>query len=166
MLCSSSRTALLTCTIRLTCRLPDLSERSIRAALAVDSADLNEVASRLLSGGDAAATPVPVLAMMSREPLPPASLAGASLSAGASGERAASADGISTEATDREVALAAAREEVAAAGSARGALSPAGSRLVAAMQPYRASQAELGRMTPRQLGEVSVRVWVRVRVKG
>ena len=114
MLCSSSRTALLTCTIRLTCRLPDLSERSIRAALAVDSADLNEVASRLLSGGDAAATPVPVLAMMSREPLPPASLAGASLSAGASGERAASADGISTEATDREVALAAAREEVAA----------------------------------------------------
>ena len=86
MLCSSSRTALLTCTIRLTCRLPDLSERSIRAALAVDSADLNEVASRLLSGGDAAATPVPVLAMMSREPLPPATLAGASLSAGASGE--------------------------------------------------------------------------------
>lgn len=133
---------------------PDLSERSIRAALG-DGGDLNEVASRLLSGG-AAAAPAPALAMMSRDPFPPASLGGATLS-GSAPEGA-----ISGAAADREVALATAREEMAAVGSARGALSPTGSRLVAAMQPYQASQVELGHMTLRQLGEGPLRLTARI----
>ena len=139
---------------RLPCRFPDLSERSIRAALG-DGGDLNEVASRLLSGG-AAAAPAPALAMMSRDPFPPASLGGATLS-GSAPEGA-----ISGAAADREVALATAREEMAAVGSARGALSPTGSRLVAAMQPYQASQVELGHMTLRQLGEGPLRLTARI----
>ena len=145
---------------RLPCRFPDLPERSIRAALG-DGGDLNEVASRLLSGG-AAAAPAPALAMMSRDPFPPASLGGATLSGGAAEGTISGAISISSEAADREVALATAREEMAAVGSARGALSPTGSRLVAAMQPYQASQAELGHMTLRQLGEGPLRLTARI----
>ena len=146
---------------RLPCRFPDLSERSIRAALG-DGGDLNEVASRLLSGGGVAAAPAPALAMMSRDPFPPASLGGATLSGSAAESVISGAISISTEATDREVALATAREEMAAVGSARGALSPTGSRLVAAMVPYQASQAELGHMTLRQLGEGPLRLTARI----
>ena len=146
---------------RLPCRFPDLPERSIRAALG-DGGDLNEVASRLLSGGGVAAAPAPALAMMSRDPLPPASLGGATLSGSAAESVISGAISISTDAADREVALATAREEMAAVGSARGALSPTGSRLVAAMEPYQASQVELGHMTLRQLGEGPLRLTARI----
>ena len=173
---------------------PDVSERSIRAALG-GGGDLNEVASRLLAGG--APAPAPALTMMTQDSFPPVSLGGATLS---SAEGAISGKLlVAIEATDREVALAAAREELAAVGSARGALSPTGQRLVAGLSqqgnqvrhprwprsppaacafpnapsarhprcvPHRvrwqASQAELGRMTLRQLGEGPLRLSARI----
>lgn len=170
----------------------DVSERSIRAALG-GGGDLNEVASRLLAGG--APAPAPALTMMTQDSFPPMSLGGATLSSAEGGKLL-----VAIEATDREVALAAAREELTAVGSARGALSsPTGQRLVAGLSQqgyqvrhrrwprsppaacafpnapsarhprcvphcvrWQASQAELGRMTLRQLCEGPLRLSARI----
>ena len=121
--------------------LPEASAAAIRAALQ-EGGDLNEVASRLLAG--AAPAPAPALAMMTQEREPPSSLCQADIS------------------SDQELALAAARAEVAAIGSARGALSPTGQRLGAALQPYGTSPADMSTMTMRQLAEGPLKLTARI----
>ena len=127
---------------------PETPIDQLKAALA-EGGDLNEVASRLLAGASAAAAPVG-LSMMTQDTAPPSELAGASVTGGAE--------------SDRELALAAARAEVAAVGSAReSALSPTGQRLGSAVQPF-AQQApvDLAQQTVRQLAEGPLRLSARI----
>lgn len=127
---------------------PETPVEQLKAALA-EGGDLNEVASRLLAGASAAPAPAG-LSMMTQDTAPPSDMAGASMAG--------------TEESDRELALAAARAEVAAVGSAReSALSPTGQRLGSAVQPF-AQQApvDLAQQTVRQLAEGPLRLTARI----
>ena len=122
---------------------PETPIDQLKAALA-EGGDLNEVASRMLAGASAAPAPAG-LSMMTQDTSPPSELAAASVSGGAE--------------SDRELALAAARAEVAAVGSAReSALSPTGQRLGSAVAPFaQRSAVDLGRQTVAQLAEGPLR---------